>query len=141
MSATTLPSANSHLPVALYFNYDEYLDTGVVSGSGIVTNADLATALIEAASHPRFHPSTRVLFDYLQLAGSVNSRDVMFNERHERVFSASSRRAFLVSRANYEAFASLLSTRNISGQVRVFSDRATSIDWLHNGAPPWKRPI
>jgi hypothetical protein len=127
--------------VAWHFYYDDYLDSGVISASGIVTSADLAAAIIEASGHPRFHPGARILFDYVRLSGSVNPRDVMFNERHERIFSARSRRAFLVDRANYGGFASLLSARHVAGQVRVFSDRATSVDWLHDGAPPWKKLI
>lgn len=120
------------------YTFDSTRDVLIGTATGILTAEELKTGVMAVTHDPRFHPDIRIFLDYYAVTELALSAHTMEELAKIRVYSAKSRRAFLVSSALFAAFFGYY--RNIvqAGRVEVFTDRATALAWLNEGFPTGK---
>jgi|GEM_PF-4913878 len=123
------------------YTYEVTLSASVVVASGELTPADLNASFRQALLDPQFGPHSRILYDYRHIAETGASIKNVLTFRYHQYFSPTARRALLLSGAHFREFENLRPHHPVSGQLRAFTERDDALDWLHDGVPPWKRPI
>lgn len=120
------------------YTFDSEKDVLIGAATGILTAHELKTGVVAAIHDPRFHPDIRIFLDYHAVTQLAFSADTMEEMAKHRVYSAKSRRAFLVSSNLHAAFFGYYRAIVDAGRVEVFTDRAKALAWLNEGVPPEK---
>ena len=106
------------------------------TAAGILEAEELQTGVATATRDPRFHPDMRIFLDYRAVTELRFSIDTMEMMARNRVYSAKSRRAFLVPTAIDAGFFQYYRAIVETGRVEVFTDRAQALAWLNQGVRP-----
>ena len=89
-------------------------------------------------SDPRFDPRSRVLADYRQTTSIRMSATEVDQLASFARFYADTKRALLVSPGFVAGITALFASAYQSGNVKLFTDRAATLQWLNDGVAPEK---
>ena len=120
------------------YTIDRERDVVLITATGVLTADDLLTGVAKATRDPDFHPDIRILIDYLAVTDLKFSARTVETMAGYRIYSAKSRRAFLVTAGFAAGIFEYYRTYVTAEQMEVFLNRAPALAWLNEGMPPEK---
>lgn len=108
------------------------------TGTGILTQEELAFGVKMAKQDPLYHPDLNAFFDWTKVTGWKMDSDFLARLVAARTFSGGTRTAMLASNPLGYGMCRIMEAWVSNGQMMLFTDRAEAVAWLNEGVPPEK---
>lgn len=119
--------------------YNESLDAFLVKGSGTVTEGELIAGLRGRADALMRHPTARVFHDYTLVTDiKIPSETVFKLAAEDPGRKLPLRRAVLVSSPIVGGTVSFILSQNLQGELKIFYERSSALQWINEGLPSEK---
>lgn len=121
-----------------FYHIDRERKLVISTVSGVFTRLDLAEHMQRLLADPDFNPNFSQLADFSHITGIELTADDVRDFARKDVFSANSRRAFIVAHDESESLAEMFAIlRDVAGErgIRVFRTLQDGIDWIISRVP------